>query len=190
MPSGGRVVKWEDYSRHDVEERRTDTGWAVLSADLWMTDHMYLVASSAWDRQRFTSRPWQVSSYVAGGLQRWLTPWLWFSPELGVGYVSTKWVSKISEEVMDQFTIYASAGLWFEKPHTFIQQAEISGEVYFPPDSPEDFLSSGHISLAFRTWEPLYISLGYDVDYTRVPEISTWNKFDTRFYTSLNFNLI
>jgi tetratricopeptide (TPR) repeat protein len=187
---GGRSVTWETDAGHGIEERQTDTGWATLSTDYWFTDHLYLEASSSWDRQRFTSRPWQVSSYMAGGLQTWLTPWLWLSPELGVGFVRTKWISRTSEEIMDQLTVYSSAGLWFEKPHTFIQRAEISGEIYVPPDSPGDFLSSGRISMAFRTWEPLYISLGYEVDYTRVPEISTWEKFDTRFFTSLNFTLL
>jgi len=188
---GGRSVTWETDIGHGImEDRQTDTGWATLSTDYWFNDHLYLQASSSWDRQRFSSRPWQVSSFIAGGLQKWLTPWLWLSPELGAGFVTTKWVSRTSEEIMDQITVYSSAGLSFEKPHTFIQRAEISGEIYVPPDSPGDFLSSGRISVAFRTWEPLYLSIGYEVDYTRVPEIATWKKFDTRFYTSVNFTLL
>jgi tetratricopeptide (TPR) repeat protein len=188
---GGRSVTWETDIGHGIrEERQTDTGWATLSTDYWFTDHLYLQASSSWDRQRFSSRPWQVSSYIAGGLQKWLTPWLWLSPELGAGFVTTKWVSRTSEQVLEQLTVYSSAGLSFEKPHTFIQRAEISGEIYIPPDSPGDFLSSGRISMAFRTWEPLYLSIGYEVDYPRVPEIATWKKFDTRFVTSVNFTLL
>jgi hypothetical protein len=77
----------------------------------------------------------------------------------------------------------------YSKPHTFVRRAEISGELYFPPDDPENFISRGSISLAFRTWSPLYITMGYSVDYTRSPEISTWEKFNTSFTTSLNLDL-
>ena len=187
---GGRSVTWESDEGFGVEERQTDTGWASLSADCWLDEHLYLEAGTDWDRQRFTVRPWQVSSYLACGLRERIVPWLSLTPELGLGYVRTKWQTKILEQITGQTTVYASTGLWFEKPHTFVQHAEISGELYVPPDSPDDFISSGRISLAFRTWEPLSLSLGYEVDYTRIPEIATWKKYDTRFSVRLNFTLL
>lgn len=187
---GARMIEWESTTGLVTRTRRTDTGRASLMGDYWMDDNFYVAASCSWDRQRFSDRPWQVSAYVAGGWQEWLTSWLWLSPELGGGLISTSWSPAATQEYTEQYTIYSSAGLVFEKPHTFIQQAEIFGEIYFPPGNPEEFISSGEISLAFRTWDPLYFSLGYIVDYTRSPEISTWKKYDTRFYTSVNFNLL
>jgi hypothetical protein len=108
---------------------------------------------------------------------------------MGLGSVNSRWTSGTGETYANDFSVYAAAGLRYRKPHTFIREAQISGNVYFPPDNPANFISGGSVSLAFRTWSPLYVSIGYIVDYTRAPEISTWKKFNTSFTTSINFDL-
>ena len=94
----------------------------------------------------------------------------------------------VREKYTNDFSVYKSAGLKYRKPHTFVRDAGISGNVYFPPDNLENFISRGSISLAFRTWSPLYVRIGYTVDYTKSPEISTWKIFNTDFTTALNFD--
>ena len=167
----------------------TETGWASIEFDYWLSDNYYFVISSFWDRQRYTVRPWQVSSYIAVGWEKWISSWFWFSPELGLGSVNTKWLSRGFPEYSDNLSVYISAGLWYRKLHTFIREAGIYGDLFFPPDDPDNFISHGTFSIALRTWDPLYITLGYRVDYTRNPEVSSWEKFNTSFTTALNFDL-
>ncbi|MCD4700393.1 MAG: hypothetical protein K8S24_00910 [Candidatus Aegiribacteria sp.] len=186
---GGRSVTWEEIYGLRRDTLNTNRGWARLGFDYWFHDSYYLEASSYWDRQMYTERPWQISSYCAAGWQKWILTWLWFSPKLGFGSVNARWTSGEGEMYTNDLSVFASAGLKYSKPHTFIREAEISGDVYFPPDNPENFISRGSVSLVFRTWSPLYVSIGYNVDYTRAPEISTWEKFNTSFTTSINFNL-
>lgn len=186
---GGRSVTWEEIFGLTRDTLNTNRGWASLGLDYWLSDSYYVEAASNWDRQMYTERPWQISSYAAIGWQEWMLSWLWFSPKIGLGSVNARWTSGAGEAYINDFSVYAAAGLWYRKPHTFIREAEISGNVYFPPDNPADFISEGSVSLAFRTWSPLYVSLGYNVNYTRTPEISTWKKFNTSFTTSINFNL-
>lgn len=186
---GGRTIRWEEDRGFLTDTLNTDTGWASATFDYWLSDSYYLEVSSYWDRQRHTVRPWQISSYLAGGWQKWISSWLWFSPELGIGAVNARWSSGTDEEYSNSFSIFASAGLWYRKFHTFIERAEISGQLFFPPDNPDNFISHGKILLAFRTWNPLYFSIGYYIDYTRNPEVSSWSKFNTSFKTALNFDL-
>ncbi len=186
---GGRSVTWEEIYGLKRDTLNTNRGWASLGFDYWFSESYYVEATSLWDRQMYTERPWQISSYCAFGWQKYVLSWLWFSPKLGIGSVNTRWTSGAAETFTDDFSVFASAGLWYRKPHTFIRNAEISGDIYFPPDNPENFISRGSISLALKTWSPLYVSLGYSVDYTRSPEISSWQKFNTSFTTSVNFDL-
>jgi tetratricopeptide (TPR) repeat protein len=186
---GGRTVTWEEIYTIGKDTLNTNRAWARLGFDYWFSESYYAEISSYWDRQMYTERPWQISSYCAVGWQKWILSWLWFSPKLGLGSVSARWTSGHNESFTHDFSIFASAGLWYRKPYTFIREAEISGDIYFPPDNPDNFISNGKVYLAFRTWSPLYITLGYSVDYTRTPEISTWKKFNTSFTTSLNFDL-
>jgi len=186
---GGRSVTWEENYGLKKDTLNTNRGWASLGFDYWFGENYYAEIASDWDRQMYTERPWQISSYCAVGWQKWIMSWLWFSPKVGLGSVNARWTSGTSEAYTSDFAIFTAAGLRYRKPHTFIREAEISGNLYFPPDNPENFISHGSISLAFRTWSPLYIKLGYTVDYTRSPEIATWKKFDTSFSTSINLDL-
>jgi tetratricopeptide (TPR) repeat protein len=186
---GGRSVTWEESYGIKKDTLNTNRGWANLGFDYWFSDSWYLQAASSWDRQMYTERPWQVSSYGALGWQKWMLSWFWFSPRLGVGSVNARWTTGIDDVYTSDFSIFAAAGLMYSKPHTFIRRAEISGDLYFPPDDPENFISRGSISLAFRTWSPLYVTMGYSMDYTRSPEISSWEKLNTSFTTSVNLDL-
>ncbi len=186
---GGRAISWEEIQGLRTDTLNTETGWASIEFDYWLSDNYYLVMSSFWDRQRYTVRPWQVSSYVAGGWQKWISSWFWFSPELGFGSVNAKWLSNDDPEYSNNLSVYISAGLWYRRPHTFIREAEISGDLFIPPDDPENFISHGGFSVSLRTWNPLYITIGYSVDYTRNPEVPSWEKLNTSFITALNFDL-
>lgn len=187
---GGRSVTWEETCGLKKNTLNTNRGWASIGIDYWFSDSYYVEAASNWDRQMYTERPWQISSYAAAGWQKWMLSWFWFSPKIGLGSVNSRWTSGAGEAYTNDLSVYAAAGLRYRKPHTFIREAEISGNVYFPPDNPSNFISEGRVSLAFRTWSPLYVSIGYIVDYTRTPEISTWKKFNTSFTTSINFDLL
>lgn len=186
---GGRSVTWEEYSGLGTDTLNTNRGWATLSFDYWFSDQWYVQVSSGWDRQMYTERPWQISSSCALGWQKRIMSWFRFSPRLGVGSVNARWTTGRREFHTDDFSVFGAAALSYDKPHTFIRRAEISGEVYFPPDSPENFMSGGQVSLSFRTWTPLYLSIGYEVDYTRSPEVSTWSKFNTSFVTAVSLDL-
>lgn len=186
---GGRSVTWEESSGLGTDTLNSARGWASLGIDYWFSGDFYVQAQSSWDRQMYTERPWRVSSHGALGWQKWVLSWFWFSPRLGVGSINARWTSGREEVYTNDLSVFAAAGLKYSKPHTFLRRAEISGSVYFPPDDPENFISGGNISLTFRSWNSLYIVLGYDIDYTRSPEISTWEKFNTSFTTSLNLDL-
>ncbi len=186
---GGRSVTWEEIYGLSRDTLNTNRGWARLGFDYWFHDSYYIEAASDWDRQMYTERPWQITSYCAAGWQKQILSWFWFSPRLGLGSVNARWTSGAGEMYTNDFSVFASADLRYRKPHTFIREAEISGNVYFPPDNPENFISKGSISLAFSAWSPLYVRIGYTVDYTRAPEISTWKKFNSSFTTSINFDL-
>lgn len=186
---GGRSVTWEDIYGISRDSLNTNRGWAQLGFDYWFHDSYYVEVASDWDRQMYTERPWQITSYCAIGWEKRILSWFWFSPKLGFGSVSTRWTSGAGEMYIDDFSVFTSADLRYRKPHTFIREAEISGNLYFPPDNPENFISKGSISLAFSAWSPFYVRIGYAMDYTRAPEISTWEKFNSSFTTSINFDL-
>ena len=186
---GGRSVTWEEIYGLGRDTLNTNRGWASLGFDYWFHDCYYVEVASYWDRQMYTERPWQITSYCAVGWQNRILSWFWFSPKLGLGSVSERWTSGVGEMYTNDFSVFTSADLRYRKPYTFIREAEISGNVYFPPGNPENFISKGSISLAFNAWSPLYVRIGYAVDYTRSPEISTWKKFNSSFTTSINFDL-
>lgn len=186
---GGRSVTWEESSGLGTDTLNSARGWASLGCDYWFSEDFYVQARSSWDRQMYTERPWRISSHGALGWQKWVLPWLRFSPRLGAGSINARWTSGREEVYTNDLSLFAAAGLKYIKPHTFLRRAEISGSVYFPPDDPENFISGGNISLTFRSWNSLYIVLAYDIDYTRSPEISTWEKFNTSFTTSINLDL-
>ncbi|MFO8184541.1 MAG: tetratricopeptide repeat protein [Candidatus Aegiribacteria sp.] len=186
---GGRSVTWEESSGLGTDTLNSARGWARLGFDYWFSEDFYVQAQSSWDRQMYTERPWRISSHGALGWRKWVFSRFWFSPRLGVGSINARWTSGREEVYTNDLTLFAAAGLKYSKPHTFLRRAEISGSVYFPPDDPQNFVSGGNVSLTFRSWNSLYIVLGYDIDYTRSPEISTWEKFNTSFTTSINLDL-
>ena len=186
---GGRSITWEDIYGLSRDSLNTNRAWAGLGFDYWFHESFFIEAASHWDRQMYTERPWQIDSYCAIGWKKSILSWFWLSPKLGLGSVNARWTSGAGELYINDFSVFASADLRYMKLHTFIREAEISGNVYFPPDNPENFISKGSISLAFSAWSPLYVRIGYAVDYTRSPEISTWEKFNSSFTTSINFDL-
>lgn len=186
---GGRSVTWEETTGLRTDTLNSARGWASLGVDYWFSENFYVQAQSSWDRQMYTERPWRVSSHGALGWQKWVLSWFWFSPRLGVGSINARWTSGGEEVFTSDLSVFAAAGLKYSKPHTFLRRAEISGSVYFPPDDPQNFISGGNVSLTFGSWNSLYIVLAYDIDYTRSPEISTWEKFNTSFTTSVKLDL-
>lgn len=186
---GGRSVTWEETAGLGTDTLNSARGWASLGLDYWLSQNFYVQAESGWDRQMYTERPWQVSSHGALGWQKWFLSGFWFSPRLGVGSINARWTSGREEVFTNDLSVFAAATLKYSKPHTFLRRAEISGSVYIPPDEPQDFISGGNVSLTFGSWNSLYIVLGYDIDYTRSPEISTWEKFNTSFTSSINLDL-
>ncbi len=186
---GARAVRWEESAGLFTQERETDEGWATLTLDYPFYRDYYLEAGGRWDRQRFTVRPWQVSTYLAAGWQGKLSPRLTLSPELGGGWVATRWREEGTATREDRATIYAAGSLRYRRASSFISSAVLEGDLYFPPDSPEDFLSGGSITLGFRTFRRVSLGLGYELDYVRNPESANWEKLDTRFTTSLTVSL-
>ncbi|MBD3276666.1 MAG: tetratricopeptide repeat protein [Candidatus Aegiribacteria sp.] len=186
---GGRSVTWEETRGLFTDTLDTNRGWASVGTDYWFRDDYYVQVESSWDRQMYTERPWQVSSYAALGWEKRMLSWFRFSPRLGIGSVNARWTSGSSETRTNDFSVFAAASLNYGKPHTFIREANISGSLYFPPDNPENFISKGNVYMAFRTWSPLYVAFSYVVDYTRTPEIESWSKFNTSFTTSINLDI-
>ncbi|MBC8428696.1 MAG: DUF481 domain-containing protein [FCB group bacterium] len=174
----------------DEDAPQRDEGSISISGDIWISNVTFIEASALWDRARLTEREWQITSSLAGGWCGWITDWLYFSPEAGIGLVSTKWSEKIDENRIDQATIFLSSGVYFNKLHTLVDTWSIFGNIFIPPDDPGSYITHGEIELSFQTWEPLSISIGYDVDYTHRPVISSWSKFQTRFYTSIFLDII
>ena len=174
----------------DEETLQRDEGNISISGDVWFSDVTYLEANSSWNRQRLTEREWQITAFVAGGWCSWITEWLYFAPEVGIGLVSTKWNEIIDENRIDRGTIFLSSGLYFNKLHTFIDTWSISANIFLPPDDPEAYITHGEIELSFQTWEPLSVNIGYDVDYTHQPVVSAWNKYQTRFYASISLDIL
>ena len=183
---GSQIALEGSCSLEEVNDRETEnSAYAALSADYYFTDAIYLEASTSWDRQPLTVRPWQISSYLAAGYRKWLGEWIWVSPEIGVGMVSSKW--SLRDEVSDLWSAYASTGIWCE-PRGW-PDLWLGGSLYYPPQHPEDYEFFGNLELGFDIWKPLSLTLGYSVDYTNRPLISLWEKLDSEYYTRLTFSL-
>ena len=181
MLEGGGMLeeRWEKETRN--------TAWASLEADYFISDAFYIEASSTWDRQPITVRPWQISSYLAGGYKRWISDWLWVAPEIGVGLVSSSW--SLGHERTDDVTAYGSFGIWFEKTGSILPEVWLAGSVYLPPKDKDDLVAFGDAEITFRIWHPLSLTLGYSVDYTRKPVVSEWERYDTEVFTRIRLEL-
>lgn len=181
LDGGGKLEK--------VWERETkNTAYASMNVEHFLSDALYIEASSTWDRQPITVRPWQISSYIACGYKRWISDWLWVAPEMGVGLVSSRW--SLDPDRTDNPTAYGSLGIWFEKTGSVLPEIWISGSVYFPPGAPDDLIAYGDVEVTFSVWKPLSMSIGYSVDYTRKPPVSTWEKYDTEIYSRIFLNIL
>jgi tetratricopeptide (TPR) repeat protein len=164
-----------------------NTAWASLELNYYMTDELYAEASSSWDRQPLTVRPWQISSYLACGYRRWISDCLWVAPEIGAGLVSSSW--SLDSQRTDDVTAYGSFGIWFEKTDSWLPDVWLAGSVYLPPEDVNDLVAYGDAEVTMGAWKPLSLVLGYSVDYTRRPVVSEWEKYDTEVYTRVRLDL-
>ena len=171
----------------DSEETR-NTAWAAASASYFLTDGIYVEASSTWDRQPLTVRPWQVSSYAALGYKRWISDWAWVAPELGAGVVNSRW--SWGAERTDELSSYASLGIWLEKEGSLLPSLWLGAGLYSTPGEPDDLLSDGNAELTFEAWRRISVSLGWSYDYTRTPVVPIWEKLDTETYLRLNLDIL
>ena len=161
------------------------TAWASLSAEHFLTDHLYGGASTSWDRQPLTVRPWQVSSYLAAGWKSWPGNWIWIAPETGAGLVNTRW--SISNERTSEWTVYLSLSVWAKTEVDWLPSLWLSGSVYIPPEDPADLVASGIGELEFQLPGPLSLITGTSLDYTRTPVVESWENLDSEIYIRLRF---
>ena len=185
----GSAINLEGSGTLEEEENREtrNTAWARVTSSYFLTDGIYAEASSSWDRQPLTVRPWQISSYAALGYKKWISAWAWLAPELGVGVVNSRW--SWGEERTDELSSYASLGLWLEKEASLLPSLWLGAGVYATPGQPDDLISDGNAELTFEAWRRISVSLGWSYDYTRTPLIPIWESLDTETYLRLNLDL-
>ncbi len=189
---GSEVSLETDYRFIETsKDYESDYTWAniTMSIERVLSDNFTVSASSSWDRQPGTVRPWQISSYLSFAYTKWLNGWLWVSPSLGIGQVNTHWASGLETERTDRTTLYGSMSLWISDDDSPGPSIWLWGNFYIPPDFPENTLMNGLAELTFEMWDPLSLTLGYIVDYERTPVYEYWEKYDTEFYSRLNLRL-
>lgn len=181
----GSSVELETSGTVEIKDGRDlrRTAWAALSAEHFLSANLYGGASTSWDRQPLTVRPWQVSSYLAAGWKSWPANWIWVAPETGAGLVNTRW--SISRERTDQWTVYGSLSVWAKADVDWLPSLWISGSVYLPPEKPEDLVASGVGELEFQLPGPLSLISGVSLDYTRTPVVESWENLDSEIYLRL-----
>jgi tetratricopeptide (TPR) repeat protein len=192
-PLGSLVSLEADYSLLETEEDyESDYTWssAALSIERKVSEYFSMEASSSWDRQPGTVRPWQISSYFSLGYNRWILDWLWVSPTLGVGLVDTHWSSGTASRRIDAMSLYGSLAVWLEDEESSLPALWLWGDFFSPPEDPGELITNSLIELTFEVWDPLSLTLGYSVSYTRRPLFSYWEKYDTEVYSRLNVRLI
>lgn len=168
-----------------------DYSWAMVtfSIDRILSDYFTIDANSSWDRQPGTVRPWQINSYLSFSYTRWVTDWLWVSPGFGIGQVNTHWASGLEDERTDRNTLYGSLAFWVSKQDSDCPTLWLWGDFYIPPDDAENTLMNGLAEVTLDMWDPLSLTLGYSVGYTKKPAYEYWEKYDTEFYTRLNLRV-
>ena len=189
LDGDGSAITLEGSGTLEEEGTREtrNTAWARFTGSYFLSDGIYLEASSSWDRQPLTVRPWQVSSYAALGYKRWISDWAWLAPELGAGVVNSRW--SWGEERTDELSSYASLGLWLEREGSLLPNLWIGAGLYATPGQPDDLISDGNAELIFEAWRRISISLGWSYDYTKTPVIPVWDTMDTETYLRLNVDL-
>ncbi|MEN8208316.1 MAG: tetratricopeptide repeat protein [Candidatus Fermentibacteria bacterium] len=190
--AGSEVSLETDYSFIETSSNyESDYTWAnvAVSIDRILSDNFTISASSSWDRQPRTVRPWQISSYFSIAYKKWLNDWLWVSPSTGIGLVNTHWASGLENERTDRTTLYGSVSIWMADDDSFLPSLWLWGNFYLPPDDPDNTLINGLAELEFEMWDPLSLTIGYSVGYERTPVYEYWEKYDTEFYSRLNLRL-
>lgn len=191
-PEGSEVSLEADHRlRETSRDYAGDYSWSMITGSIErvLSDDFTVTASSSWDRQPGTVRPWQISSYLSFGYRKWMLDWLWFSPSLGIGQVNTHWASGLDNERTDRTTFYGSLSLWFSDEDSPFPSLWLWGNFYLPPENPENMLMNGLAELTLEMWDPLSLTLGYSAGYTRTPAYDFWEKYDTEFYSRLNFRV-
>jgi tetratricopeptide (TPR) repeat protein len=179
--SGGLEERWD--------EEISNTAYASIRADYYLTEELYLETSSAWDRQPLTVRPWQLSSYLAAGYKSWISDWAWVAPEVGAGMVNSKWSFLDKSKRDDQWTGYVSLGIWLSKRESYLPELWIGTGFYLPPANTDDLMADGNAEISFAAWDPLSIIIGYTFEYTKEPTIPIWDNLDSETYLKLNVRL-
>ena len=190
--AGSEASLETDYSLIETsKDYESDYTWAnvTMSIDRVLSDYFTVSASSSWDRQPRTVRPWQISSYFSLAYKKWLNDWLWVSPSTGIGQVNTHWASGFENERTDRTTLYGSISLWISVDDSPWPSFWFWGNFYIPPDDPDNTQINGLAELTFEMWDPLSLTFGYDVGYERTPVYDYWEKYDTEFYSRLNLRL-
>ncbi len=194
LGDGGSVASVEmDYSYLETtSEYASDYAWSgiTLSLSRNLSDNVEVEVSGSWDRQPGTVRPWQISSYLSIGYARWIADWLWLSPSVGLGLVNTHWSSSVENERTDRTTFYGSMSAWLDADAGAWPSLWLWGNVYAPPDDGENIIMNGLAELELAAWDPLSLTVGYSVSYTRQPVISYWDKYETELYTRLVLRLL
>jgi tetratricopeptide (TPR) repeat protein len=198
--SGGADASWTYGSRgsrvqaefsgtlEKLESRKLEnTAYASVWADYFITQALYVEASSSWDRQPETVRPWQISSYSSVGYKEWIRDWLWISPEVGAGVIETQWY--MAEKRTSQVTAFFSFGIWMEKSGTLLPTLWVSSSCYVPPDKPENLIASGNAEISIDVWDRLSLSVGCYLDFTNRPVVSSWERLDSELYTRLSLSV-
>ena len=183
----GSSLSFETNTRSEIKEEKEirKTAWASLSGEHFLTDHLYAGASSSWDRQPITVRPWQVSSYLAAGWKSWPASWIWIAPEIGAGLVNTRW--SIDRERTDELTAYASLSAWASSKVSWLPSLWLSGSVYLPPQNTDRIVADAVGELEFDLPGRISLVLGTSLDYTRTPVVESWEKLDSEIYVRLRF---
>jgi len=182
---GGSSLSFEANGTVEIKDDRDlrRTAWTSLSAEHFLTSHLYGGASTSWDRQPLTVRPWQVSSYLAAGWKSWPSDWIWVAPEAGAGLVNTRWSTE--EDRTDEWTVYGSVSVWAMTKVDWLPSLWLSGSVYLPPADTSDLVASGVAELEFTLPGPLSLVSGVSLDYTRTPVVETWEHLDSEVYLRL-----
>ncbi len=183
----GSSLSLEANTRSEIKDDREirKTAWASLSAEHFITDHLYAGASSSWDRQPITVRPWQVSSYLAAGWKSWPASWIWIAPETGAGLVNTSWSTEQGRT--DELTVYVSFSTWASSSVTWLPSLWLSGSVYIPPQNTDQLVADAVGELEFDLPGRISLVLGTSLDYTRTPVVESWEKLDSEIYVRLRF---
>ncbi len=181
----GSSVVFEASARSEIQDGKDirKTAWASLSAEHFLTDHLYAGASSSWDRQPITVRPWQVSSYLAAGWKSWPASWIWIAPETGAGLVNTKWST--DQGRTDKLTAYTSLSTWASSSVSWLPSLWLSGSIYIPPDDLDKLVASAVGELEFDLPGRISLVFGTSLDYTRTPVVESWEKLDSEVYLRL-----